>query len=307
MNHQDISIGMDLGGTSLKYALVQSDGLVLWQNKCPSQANISHTAIIQTLIQAAKECQKQAQLRGLHPSCIGVGTPGLVDVEHGIVLGGADNLVGWENIALADLLSKDTGLPVFVDNDGNMMGMGEVTFGMQDTYQHILFLTIGTGIGGAIFIDGKLYRGHRFAAGELGSIMMHYQGEDAYWEEFAATSALVRQYAKAVNLPSDQVNGKQIFDLYLAQDPIATQVLLEHARLIGYGLAGYLNIFNPEKVIIGGGISEAGEPYIQLIDQATRRYAMKECAEGVHIQAASLGNQAGFLGAAKYALDSLSG
>ena len=97
------------------------------------------------------------------------------------------------------------------------------------------------------------------------------------------------------------MNGQYVFGRYLENEPTAVTVLQEHARLVGYGLAGYINVFNPEKIVIGGGISEAGDAYIQLIDTAARKYAMQDCSEGVEIAAARLGNKAGFLGAAYFA------
>lgn len=279
------------------------EGTIVWEGRIPSEADHSAERIIQNVIRAAREAKERAIVSGQKPVCIGIGTPGIVDIEQGLILGGADNLAGWTQIPLADRVAEAVGLPVFVDNDANLMGLGEYAYGGNQRYKHVLFLTIGTGIGGAIFINGELYRGRRNAAGELGSIMMHYEGRDAYWEEFASTAALVRQYRNQTKDldPGQEVNGQYVFDRYLQKAPLAVAVLQEHARLVGYGLAGYINIFNPEKIVIGGGISEAGDAYIQLIDAVARKYAMRDCSEGVDIAAARLGNKAGFLGAAYYA------
>lgn len=298
------AIGIDLGGTSIKYAVVLPDGAVLWESRRPSQARHSAGRIIQHVIDAATEAREAALALGSEPVCIGIGTPGIVDVQTGTVLGGADNLADWEQIPLADLVQKAVGLPVFVDNDAKLMGLGEYAYGGNQHYRHLLFFTIGTGIGGAIFIHGQLYRGRRNAAGEFGSIMMRYRGQDAYWEEFASTAAMVGEYRRRVEDPDLQqpADGRYIFDRYRQGEPLATEVVLEHARLVGYGVAGYINVFNPERIVIGGGISEAGEDYIQLIDAAARKYAMRDCSEGVEIVAARLGNKAGFLGAARFAL-----
>lgn len=298
------AIGIDLGGASIKYAVVLPDGTIIWEGQRPSQARHSAVRIIQNVSDAATEAREAALALGSEPVGIGIGTPGIVDVKTGTVLGGADNLKDWERIPLARRVEEAVGLPAFVDNDAKLMGLGEYAYGGNQHYRHVLFFTIGTGIGGAIFIDGQLYRGRRNGAGEFGSIMMRYQGRDAYWEEFASTAAMVGQYRRRVKDVEirQKADGRYIFDRYRAGEPLATEIVLEHARLVGYGMAGYINVFNPERIVIGGGISEAGEDYIRLIDEAARKYAMRDCSEGVEIVAARLGNKAGFLGAARFAL-----
>lgn len=298
------AIGLDLGGTSLKYALVRSDGELLWEGKRPSKARSSKKAIIQNMIEAAQEVREQTAQMGIKIRAIGVGTPGLVNTDLGIVLGGADNLAEWVQVPLASELSSALELPVFVDNDANLMGFGEYAFGGNVESNRVLFFTIGTGIGGAIFIDGDLYRGYNHAGNELGAIMMNYDGKDGYWEDFASTSAMVRQYLEKefIPHPAHEVNGKFIFDQYQEGESLATTIFVEHCRLVGYGIAGFINIFNPEKIIIGGGISESGPDYIELVKSAAFHYAMEDCSRGVQIEAAKLGNKAGSMGAAYFAL-----
>jgi len=270
------AIGIDLGGTAIKYAVVEQNGHILWEDKKLTEADKPTAHIVQNIIDAVLEARKQAIVLGTDPVCVGIGTPGVVDVKKGIVLGAADNLTGWVQLPLADLVSKATGLPVFIDNDANMMGLGEYAYGGNRDCEHLIFITIGTGIGGAIFINGQLHRGYRYAGGELGLIMMTYEGKDGYWEDFASTAAMVRQYKEKAQMidPKIEINGKYIVDQYLKKEPLAVAVFKEHTRLVGYGLAGYINIFNPEKIVIGGGISEAGDVYIKPVDAA----AQKSCS-----------------------------
>lgn len=308
MTQETFAVGIDLGGTSIKYAVVSSSGDILWQSKRPSLAQGSREGIIQNLIEAAIEAIGQAAKQNKKITCIGIGTPGLVNPETGLVMGGAFNLTDWTNVPLAERVSAATKLPVFVDNDANLMGMGEYGFGGNQGCNKLIFITVGTGIGGAIFIDGKLYRGHRHAGNELGTLMMTYKGKDGYWEDFASTAAMVKQYEERLEEPhhAQTIDGKYIYEKFQTGDALATEIFTEHTRLMGYGLAGFINIFNPEKIIIGGGISESGPSYISLVKKAAFSYAMEDCSLGVEIEAAKMGNNAGFLGAAYFALKELS-
>lgn len=301
---KSFAIGLDLGGSSLKYALMRSDGELIWEGKRASKAKSSKQEIIQNLIEAAQEAQEKAAQSGIQIQALGVGTPGLVNTKLGIVLGGADNLAEWVQVPLASELSSALNLPVYVDNDANLMGFGEYAFGESADAGRLLFFTIGTGIGGAIFIDGDLYRGFNHAGNELGAVMMNYEGKEGYWEDFASTSAMVRQYLEKEDVPhaAHEVNGKFILDQYKKGEALATSIFVEHCRLIGYGISGFINIFNPEKIIIGGGISESGPEYIELVQSAAFHYAMDDCSRGVKIEAAKLGNKAGSMGAAYFAL-----
>ena len=167
----------------------------------------------------------------------------------------------------------------------------------------MIFLTIGTGIGGAIIVNGELYRGHRFAGSELGCIPIENKNEEGYWEDFASTAAMVNSYkSKAGDENNDRINGEYIIEKYKMGEGNAVEVVNENARLIGKGVAAYINIFNPECIVIGGGVSEAGEIYIDKIRTQAMKYAMDDCKEGVKILAASLGNKAGFLGASYFAM-----
>jgi len=307
MNETACSIGIDLGGTAIKYALVTPQGDIIWQNSRPSLARSSRAQIISNLAWVANEAMGIARILGKTPCCIGIGSPGIVDIQQGVVLGGADNLKGWEQVPLATLLREATGLPVYVDNDANLMGLGEYMAGNNAHCRHLLFLTIGTGIGGAIFMNGQLYRGHGYAAGGVGALMLTYEGKEVFWEDVASTAALVRQYRQQAGLDEDAaINGKVIFDQYLQAEPLATKVMQEHSRLLGYGLAGLVHVFSPEKIILGGGISEAGKPYIELVKAATQRYCMPVYRDTLCIEAAQMGNKAGFLGAAYFAMQQLS-
>lgn len=316
MNNNLYAIGIDLGGTSVKYALISRDGSFLYEGKLSSLADVSAEAVIGQLVKAADEVKAFAAAQGYKIEGIGIGTPGIVDSTNRIVLGGAENIQGWENLPLADRIEAATGLSVQVNNDANLMGLGETMYGAGQGAQNVVFLTVGTGIGGAVVIDGKLFNGFGGRGTELGHVPLIANGEACNCgsvgclEHYASTSALVRSFARrseeaGISYPGEEVNGELIVRLYKAGDAIATACLDEHCNYLGHGIAGFINVFSPQRIVIGGGLSEAGEFYIEKISQWARRYAMADCAVNTEIMAARLGNKAGSIGAASLVFASL--
>lgn len=303
------AIGIDLGGTSVKYALIDNEGVFHFQGKLPSKADVSAEAVIGQLVAASKETMASAQQLGVAVEGIGIGTPGIVDETNRIVLGGAENIKGWENLNLADRIEAETGLPVQMSNDANLMGLGETMYGAGQGARNVVFLTIGTGIGGAVVIDGKLFNGFANRGTELGHVPLIANGEPCACgsvgclEHYASTSALVRRFSKrasesGISFPNEEINGELIVRLYKEGDKLATESLEEHCDFLGHGIAGFINIFSPQRIVIGGGLSEAGDFYIQKVSEKAHRYAMADCAVNTRIMAASLGNKAGSIGAA---------
>lgn len=310
------AIGIDLGGTSVKYALINTAGDFLFEGKRPSLADQSAEAVIGQLIRAVDETKAFAAAQGLQIEGIGIGTPGIVDATNRIVLGGAENIVGWANLALADRMEAATALPVRLSNDANLMGLGETRYGAGRGAQNVVFLTVGTGIGGAIVIDGRLFNGFGGRGTELGHVPLIATGEPCACgsvgclEHYASTSALVRRFAQrsleaGISYPGEEVNGELIVRLYKAGDALATACLDEHCDYLGHGIAGFINIFSPQRVVIGGGLSEAGAFYIEKVSERALRYAMADCAVDTRIMAALLGNRAGSIGAASLIFSSL--
>lgn len=306
---KEYAIGIDLGGTSVKYALIDNEGIFHFQGKLPSRADESAEAVIGQLITAIHEVKTFAKEKGHTIEGIGIGTPGIVNATNRIVLGGAENIQGWENIYLADRIEKETGLPTELGNDANLMGLGETMYGAGRGATHVVFLTVGTGIGGAVVIDGKLFNGFANRGTELGHVPLIADGEPCACgsvgclEHYASTSALVRRFGKriaeaGIAYPGEEVNGELIVRLYKEGDPIATESLNEHCDFLGHGIAGFINIFSPQRIVIGGGLSEAGDFYIRKVSENARRYAIPDCAVNTEIIAASLGNKAGCMGAA---------
>ena len=243
---------------------------------------------------------------------IGRGTPGIVDETNRIVLGGAENIIGWENIDVASLMEKQMSLPVVVGNDANLMGLGETKYGAGRGCTHVVFLTVGTGIGGAVIIDGKLFNGYANRGTELGHVPLIANGEHCACgavgclEYYASTSALTRRFsilAKEQNLSFDtEINGELIVRLYHEDFPLAVECMNEHFYYLGRGIAGFVNIFSPQRIVIGGGVAESGSFYLEKIRAVFKKHVIADCALNTKIVAAELGNKAGLIGAASLIL-----
>ena len=218
-------------------------------------------------------------------------------------MGGAENIKGWENLSLADVIEDKTNLFVTVANDANMMGIGETIYGAGKGFENVVFVTVGTGIGGAVIIDGKLFNGFDNRGTELGHVPFIANGKPCdcgsvgCLEAYASTSALVEEFS-AKYKGSEQVDGRLIVKLYKEGDPLAVASLDQHCDYLGHGISGIINTFSPQRVIIGGGLSEAGDFYIEKVSAFAHRYAMKECAVNTEVISAQLGNKAGYIGAA---------
>lgn len=305
---QTYAIGIDLGGTSVKYALIDNKGMFHYEGELPSKADVSAEAVIEQLLTACKSTIAYATEKEIEIQGIGIGTPGIVDETNRIVLGGAENISGWVNLKLADRIESEINLPMQIGNDANLMGLGETLYGTGRGAKNVVFLTVGTGIGGAVVIDGKLFNGFANRGTELGHVPLIANGEPCACgsvgclEHYASTAALVRRFCKRItdagmSYDKEKVNGKEIVRLYQEGNSLAIESLEEHWDFLGHGIAGFINIFSPQRIVIGGGLSEAGDFYIRKVSEKAFQYAIPDCALNTEIMAASLGNKAGCIGA----------
>jgi glucokinase len=304
------AIGIDIGGTKVAGLRVAEDGAVLDRTERPTPAD-DVAATVETVSELA------AELAAAGGEAVGVGAAGMVDFAAG-VLRYAPNLA-WKEIPLRDLLSERTGLPCVVDNDANVAAWGEYRFGAARGYRHVLVVTVGTGIGGGIVSDGELFRGaHGFAA-EIGHFIVEPGGPPCgcgnrgCWEQVASGQALDRlARAEVQRDPGGRIaalaggaeaTGRHVSDAAREGDPSATAIFAAVGRRLGEGIAGLVNILDPEVVIVGGGVAEEGAV---LLEPA--RGAFVDAVEApehrpeVPILAATLGNDAGAIGAAALGL-----
>ena len=292
------AIGIDLGGTHIKYGLVDREGNILYESI--RRTRHPDTFLMESIHDTVREVRQKAGDRKIEG--IGLGVPGILDGHRVIGCGG--NLPELEDLAPGPMLAISFGGKVVVENDANLMGLAEARWGSARNAKHVVFLTIGTGVGGALILDGKLYGGYRNRGTELGHI--HVAGGNrpctcgavGCLEAQASVPALVEEYKGLLPHAGESIDGKMIVMRYLEGQPAAVTAMNRHFNYMASGIASLINIFSPQKLIIGGGISEAGDFYVESIREKALALAMKETSEFTVIEAASLGNKAGFLGAA---------
>jgi glucokinase len=302
MENNRYSVGIDLGGTFIKFALVAESGEVLFSSKLSIGSGAKRDDILETMRKAIETTLQFAFEKQLPVAGIGIGSPGVCC--DGIVHGGADNLDNWIDVHLSEIYSSIFKLPVLIDNDANVMGLGEAVFGAAKDCTDVIFLTVGTGIGGAIIAEGKLYGGYKNRGTEMGHVTIDHKGiacncgGRGCLEAYASTGALIRQYAEATGKSENELDGFYLVQKFKEGEDAAVKCMEEHTDYLGHGIAGFINTFAPQKVVIGGGISEAGQFYIDMIKKSAFSYAMPDCAVNTDVVGATLGNMAGCLGAA---------
>jgi glucokinase len=314
--NERFGIGLDLGGSSIKFALATATGKILKTGYQAIDANADKSEIIENLHHNVCEMKSYAMSKDLKVEVVGVGTPGNVDLKTGKLMGSTPNFKNWKNINISKELGYKCELPVFVDNDANMMALGEARFGAGVGFNNLICVTVGTGIGGGFIINGELYRGAFFAGGELGHTLVETNGircncgGKGCLEMYASATAIIREFKKyAVEIGFDtegnKINVAYIYNLYHNNNEAARKAIDTAIHYLGRGLASVINIFNPQAIIIGGGVADAGDIYINEVRKTAFEYAMPVPRKYVKILRAKLGNQAGFLGAISFAFSQL--
>ncbi|MFT4142596.1 MAG: ROK family protein [Bacillus sp. (in: firmicutes)] len=279
-------IAFDIGGTQIKYGIVSEIGRVLKRKTVATEIHLGGEQIIQKLIYVSKKIMNEHTIAG-----IGISTTGIVDINKGIVTGGADHIPGYSTIPIIDRLQEILKVPVSIDNDVNCAAFGEKWNGSGREKENFIMLTLGTGIGGAIFIDGELYRGHSFSAGEWGNMLI----EGKTFEEVASISGLIRLVRKYKG--KGEWNGKKIFELYDKGDWEVAQAVGIFFKHLAIGISNLAYIFNPETIIIGGGITDRGNEFLKEVKEEISKYLNQEIYNNCEIELAQNGNCAGMIGA----------
>ena len=309
------SIGIDLGGTDIKAGLVSATGELSCQVVLPTYVDAGPKAVASRIAKATREVLTKAEeQRTTDIIGIGLGAPGLIIAETGVVHF-SPNFPGWTDIPLVDDVKKALGiqsLPVFMDNDVNAMTLGELRHGAGVGYQSIVALTLGTGVGGGVVIDGQVYHGSRNTAGELGHTVVEPNGRycgcgnQGCLEAYAGAKNIVERTQEKIAAGSNtkltsELTPKRIAAAAHAGDSLAVEIFAETGVYIGIALTSIAHILNPEVAIIGGGIAEAGESLLfePIRNEFTRR-AM-DIPGMMKVVPATLGNRAGIVGAAMLA------
>ncbi len=309
--------GIDIGGTFIKAAVVNTEGKIIASDKTPTECDKGNSAVIKNIKLLCERLAASSGLKTADISAVGIGSPGIVDSESGVVIC-AKNL-DFNNFPLAKEASAALGLPVKVANDANAAALGEHKFGSASAFKSSIFITLGTGVGGGIVIDGKLFEGNRGAGAELGHAVIVAGGEPCSCgrrgclEAYASATALIRDTRRAMQAHPDSalwelgtldsVNGKTAFDYY-EKDEHARAVVDGYIEKLACGIVNLANEFRPEAIILGGGVCAQGEsltaPLKRIMEKEIFAYGV---SPRVELLTASLGNDAGCLGAAALVID----
>lgn len=306
------AIGIDFGGTSIKLGVCRDDELLCTDDPIPTGDYSGPSALINAIAERVAKMQE----RHADIAAIGVGVPGLVDFDNGFVHE-LTNVPGWKHVPLKAILSDKTGLPVVVDNDANAMVYAEYRHGAARGHRNVVGLTIGTGIGGGLVLDGRMYRGSGFAAGEIGQTSIHYDGRPGHYgnlgalEKYTGNQQIaehaVQRYAEAgIDKEVEDCSPKLIAEAAQAGDDIARQVWGEVADWLGTALASIAWLLNPDAFVIGGGVARAGDLIFDPLQNRVQSMLSTVVWERLQILPARFSNEAGIIGNAALAADSLS-
>ena len=297
-------LAIDIGGTSVKLGIVDEEGRVLAKAEQSVCFDYYETPILTTVLSASEQFLKEQDVRPQSLAGIGVSATGQIDTHTGTVVGTCGSLPNYIGSPIKAELEAKFGLPVTVANDANCMTLGEVWVGGAKGYTDVIGVTLGTGVGGGILTGGRLLEGARGLGGELGHYRTHALdgvpctcGATGCWERYAATTALVRA---AKEKDPAWTDGRAIFAAAEAGNPEVLALLDAWTDEIAQGLAGMVHIFNPQLILIGGGVSAQQKLLIAPIAAKVKASVMPAFAEGLEIRAAQLYNDAGMVGAVYY-------
>ncbi len=285
-------LGIDLGGSAIKLGRFNQDGSCLQSLTVPTPQPATPDAVLLAMVDAIAQIDPNQQA-----GAIGVGTPGPTDAT-GRIARVAINLPGWHDVPLADWLEAKTGRPAAIANDANCAGLGEAWLGAGRWYRNLILLTLGTGVGGAVILDGRLFTGHHGAAGELGLITLNpdgppcNSGNRGSLEQYASVQAIRRRTGSE----PDRLSA-----LAAAGDATAIAFWQDYGRDLGAGLASLIYVLTPEAIVIGGGVSASADLFFPAIQTEIEQRVLPSSRAGLQLLRAELGNRAGMVGAARLA------
>lgn len=314
-----VIIGVDLGGTNVKTAMVSWDKQVLAKDSRPTNAEGGPEAVIDAIESSVRDLLAQSNLRSEEVLAVGIGAPGPMDWRTGVVFD-PPNLPGWKNVPLAEIMRERLGVACYVENDANVACYGEFWLGAGQGTQNMALLTLGTGVGGGLVLFGMLLRGEDGTAAELGHLKVQRDGRPCgcgsrgCLETYASVTGMVRTAIEGLSEGRKSVlreqcsdgfgglTGKMISEAAQAGDEFALWVVEETATWIGLGISSIINYQNPEKVILCGGMIAAGDMLLNPIRKVAFDNAFEVPAKRCEIVLAGLGSDSGVLGAAGCAL-----
>lgn len=307
-------VGVDIGGMSIKVGLVTIDGKILKSDAIPTQQDAGFESMVARTADLIRSIAKDCNVAESELGGIGIGIPGTVNSKEGIVSSAVN--IGWFNAPIVEEMSKHFNIPVKAGNDANVAALGEQKFGSAKGLDHVVMITIGTGIGSGIIIDGKIYEGNGGAAAESGHQIIILDGElcncgrCGCWERYASATALIQQTKSAMQANADslmhnitkergKVDGRTAFLASDAGDEAGKKVVNQYLRYLSAGLLNLAYVLHPQAFVIGGGVSHEGDnimkPLQKFVDNSLDTSGMHPYIKVIQ---AVLGNNAGIIGAA---------
>lgn len=305
--------GIDVGGTTVKCGLFKTDGTLVEKWEIPTRTENNGSEIVPDVAKTIEEKLAEKNICKEEVDGIGIGVPGPVNAEGDVIA--AVNLF-WGYKKLSKELNELTGLTVKVGNDANVAALGEAWKGAAAGAKNVILVTLGTGVGGGIIVDGKIVAGHHGAGGEIGHAnVMHDEtetcncGNKGCLEQYTSATGIVRLAKQALASSEEpsvlreekELSAKAVLDGYKSGDALSVRVMDKVGEILGGALAMFTAVVDPETIVIGGGVSKAGQPLVDCIASHYKKYAFSACRE-TPIVIANLGNDAGIYGAAKMVL-----
>ncbi len=315
-----VYLGIDIGGSFVKYGAINGRGKVQFSSRTPTNWSGKPKEMVRALNHAVEDMVQECDKRQLAPHSLGIGTPGTVDTRSGRITGQSPNLPGWVGVNVRREITE-VDVPIAVDNDANCTAYAEFAFGAAAGKRNAIALTIGTGIGAGIIIDSQLFHGTHDAGAELGHLSINAHGPRCQCgnrgclELYVSATAMLRRAEKIASFyphsplaELDYRNGgdETLSGIFRAaqKDNTPAQELIEQiAEEFAVGLAGMVNAFDPEMIVLGGGVVDAAPQYVEKIAHHTMQHVFKAANRRLEIVPAKLGNDAGYIGAAALGKD----
>jgi glucokinase len=310
-----VALGVDIGGQSVKLGLVNTRGKILQESSFLTREFLGRKRFFKELKRSIEALLRASRRRNCRVTGIGIGAPGPIDVERGFVYF-FPNIPGWRNTPLKSRLEKVFKMRVCVDNDANVMALAELRFGAGQGVQNLIALTLGTGIGGGLVVHGKLFHGPSFSAAEIGHVVIDERGKKCACgshgcvETFVGTDYFVQEVKKRLRSGQKSIlnqwlksSGRCLTPQLVAKaarhgDSFSKKMWEETGAHLGTALAGLVNVFNPERIVLGGGIAQNGNLIFKPVVRTLRKKAFPIASRSVKVVRAALGVNAGVVGAA---------
>ena len=307
-------IGIDVGGMSVKTGLVDEAGNILFKHSCPTGVERGYGAVIRDIAQLGLDAVTKSGHSMDEIKAIGIGIPGIMDQRTGIIPF-CTNLA-WHDVPILEAMKQYTDLPVYVDNDATVAGLAESVKGVSAGTKNSVFVTLGTGVGGGIIINGKPFSGAHGVASEIGHMVTVAGGlpctcgKRGCWERYASATALIRAgrvlcaenpkcaLMKAVEGDIRTITAKDVFDLAMEGDEDCTHIFENYVYHLVVGLTNLINVYDPEVIVLGGGVSHSGAFLLNAVRALLPKYVFFKSMPYARVELAQLTNDAGIIGAA---------